>query len=57
MAEFVEIRGGNELKSGQMKMFNMGRMLKSPRPVKTYRVKVEAGKVMVEVDKAACGIA
>jgi 3-phenylpropionate/trans-cinnamate dioxygenase ferredoxin subunit len=124
MNEFVEVPGGNELKSGQMKMFNLGkreillarvgdafyaadnrcphmggilsqgkvektivtcprhhsqfdlidghvvrwtdwsgiklsfgRMLKSPRPVKTYKAKLEGGKVMVEVDKASFGIA
>jgi len=124
MTEFVEVSGGNELKSGQMKMFNLGkreillardsdnfyaadnrcphmggrlsegklektvvtcprhhsqfdlidghvvkwtdwsgiklslaRMGKSPRPVNTYKVKVEGGKVMVEVDKASFGLA
>ena len=124
MTEFVEVPGGNELKSGQMKIFNLGkreillarvsdnfyaadnrcphmggnlsagklektivtcprhhsqfdlidghvvrwtdwsgiklslaRMVKSPRPVKTYKVKAEGGKVMVEVDKASLGVA
>jgi 3-phenylpropionate/trans-cinnamate dioxygenase ferredoxin subunit len=124
MAEFVEVPGGNELKSGQMKMFNLGnreillarvgdnfyaadnrcphmrarlsegnlektiitcplhhsqfdlidghvvrwtdwtglklsltRIIKSPRPVNTYRVKVEGDKVLVEVDKAPVGVA
>jgi len=123
MAEFVEVPGGNELQSGQMKMFNVGnreillarvgddfyaadnrcphmgaslsegklektvvtcprhhsqfdlvdghvvrwtgwsglklsmaRVLKSPRPVNTYKVKVEGGKVLVEVDKAPAGV-
>jgi nitrite reductase/ring-hydroxylating ferredoxin subunit len=32
-------------------------MVKSPRPVKTYKVKAEGGKVMVEVDKASLGVA
>jgi 3-phenylpropionate/trans-cinnamate dioxygenase ferredoxin subunit len=120
MAEFVEIPGGSELKSGQMKMFKLGdhefllarvedtfyaadnrcphmnanlsegklekaiitcprhhsqfdlidghvvrwtdysgiklsmtKIMKSPRPLKTYKVKVEGGKVMMEVDKAS----
>jgi 3-phenylpropionate/trans-cinnamate dioxygenase ferredoxin subunit len=124
MSEFVEVPGGNELQSGQMKMFNLGKheillarvgdtfyaadnrcphmngnlsegklektvvtcprhhsqfdlsdghvvrwtdwsgiklslakMMKSPRPVKTYKVKAEGGKVMVEVDKASFGMA
>lgn len=124
MAEFIEVPGGNELQSGQMKMFNVGkgeillarvgdnfyaadnrcphmagrlsegkleksivtcprhhsqfdladghvvrwtdwtgvklslaRMFKSPRPVNTYRVKVEGGKVLVEVDKVPAGVA
>jgi 3-phenylpropionate/trans-cinnamate dioxygenase ferredoxin subunit len=124
MTEFIEVPGGNELKSGQMKMFRLGnheillarvddtfyaadnrcphmngslsegklektivtcprhhsqfdlvdghpvrwtdysgiklsmaKMVKSPRPVKTYKAKAEAGKVMVEVDKASFGIA
>lgn len=124
MTEFVEVPGGNELKSGQMKMFNLrkreillarvsdnfyaadnrcphmggnlsagklektivtcprhhsqfdlidghvvrwtdwsgiklslARMIKSPRPVNTYKVKVEGGKVMVEIDKASFGVA
>jgi 3-phenylpropionate/trans-cinnamate dioxygenase ferredoxin component len=124
MTEFVEVPGGNELKSGQMKMFNLGKreillarvgdifyaadnrcphmggslsegklektivtcprhhsqfdlvdghvvkwtdwsgvklslakMVKSPRPVNTYKVKTEGGKVMVEVDKASFGMA
>jgi len=124
MAEFVELPGGNELKSGQMKMFilgkreillarvgdtfyaadnrcphmggnlsegklektivtcprhhsqfdlvdghvvrwtdwsgiklSLGKMVKSPRPVMTYKVKAEGGKVMVEVDKASFGVA
>jgi len=120
MSEFVEVPGGNELQSGQMKMFKLGdheillarvgdtfyaadnrcphmggdlsggklektiitcprhhsqfdlsdghvvrwtdwsgfklsmaKMMKSPRPVKTYQVKAEEGKVMVEVEKAS----
>ena len=124
MAEFVAVPGGSELKSGQMKMFNLGRreillarvgdtfyaadnrcphmngnlsegklektivtcprhhsqfdlidghvvrwtdwsgiklsmakLMKSPRPVKTYKTKAEGGKVMVEVDKASFGLA
>ena len=124
MAEFIEVTGGNELKSGQMKMFNVGKdeillarvgdnfyaadnhcphmnarlsegklektiitcprhhsqfdlvdghvvewtdwsgvklslakMFKSPRPVKVHRVKVEGGKVLVEVDKVPAGVA
>jgi 3-phenylpropionate/trans-cinnamate dioxygenase ferredoxin subunit len=124
MNEFVEIPGGSELKSGQMKMFSlgkheillarvgdtfyaadnrcphmngnlsegklektivtcprhhsqfdlvdghvvrwtdysgiklsMGKLMKSPRPVKTYKVKAEGGKVMAEVDKASFGMA
>jgi len=119
MAEFVEIPGGSELKSGQMKMFKLGdhefllaridntfyaadnrcphmngdlsqgklektvvtcprhhsqfdlvdghvvrwtdysgiklsmaKLMRSPRPLKTYKVKAEGGKVMVEADKA-----
>lgn len=31
---------------------SMAKILKSPRPLKTYRVKFEGGKVMVEVEKA-----
>jgi 3-phenylpropionate/trans-cinnamate dioxygenase ferredoxin subunit len=124
MAEFVEIPGGSELKSGQMKMFKLGdhefllarvedtfyaadnrcphmnanlsegklektiitcprhhsqfdlidghvvrwtdysgiklsmaKIMKSPRPLKTYKVKVEGGKVMIEVDKASLATA
>jgi 3-phenylpropionate/trans-cinnamate dioxygenase ferredoxin subunit len=124
MAEFVEVPGGNGLKSGQMKMFNLGKreillarvgdnfyaadnrcphmggnlsegklektvvtcprhhsqfdladghvvrwtdwsgiklslgkMVKSPRPVKTYKVKAEGGRVMIEIDKASFGLA
>jgi 3-phenylpropionate/trans-cinnamate dioxygenase ferredoxin subunit len=124
MSEFVEVPGGNELQSGQMKMFNlgkreillarvgdnfyaadnrcphmsgnlsegkldktivtcprhhsqfdltdghvvrwtdwsgvklaMGKMVKSPRPVNTYKAKLDGDKVMVEVDKASFGIA
>jgi 3-phenylpropionate/trans-cinnamate dioxygenase ferredoxin subunit len=124
MTEFIEVPGGNELKSGQMKMFNLGKreillarvgdtfyaadnrcphmggslsegklektivtcprhhsqfdlsdghvvrwtdwsgvklslgkMVKSPRPLNTYKVKAEGGKVMVEVDKASFGVA
>ena len=120
MSEFVEVQGGNELQSGQMKMFKLGdheillarvddtfyatdnrcphmggnlsegklektivtcprhhsqfdlvdghvvrwtdywgirlsmaRMMKSPRPLSTYKVKAEGGKVMVEVEKAS----
>jgi 3-phenylpropionate/trans-cinnamate dioxygenase ferredoxin subunit len=122
MREFVEIPGGGELKSGEMKMFNLGgheflmarvgdmfyatdnrcphmggnlsagklertivtcprhhsqfdladghvvrwtdysgfklsmaKIMRSPRPLKTYNVKAEAGKVMVEVEKALTG--
>ncbi len=118
MAGFVEVSGGYEVKSGQMRMFNvagreillarvgddfyaadnrcphmggklsegklgktivtcpvhhsqfdltdghvvrwtdwsgvklsLAKMLKSPRAIKTYKVKVEAGKVLVETDK------
>jgi 3-phenylpropionate/trans-cinnamate dioxygenase ferredoxin subunit len=36
---------------------SMGKLMKSPRPVKTYKVKAEGGKVMVEVDKASFGMA
>ena len=124
MAEFVEVPGGSELKSGQMKMFNVGkreillarvgddfyaaenrcphmnarlsegtlektivtcprhrsqfdladghvvrwtdwsgvklslaRMVKSPRSVNTYRVKVEGGRVLVEIDKVPAKVA
>jgi len=124
MTEFVEVPGGSELKSGQMKMFNLGKheillarvgdtfyaadnrcphmngnlsegklektivtcprhhsrfdlidghvvrwtdwsgiklsmakMVKSPKPINTYKVKLEGGKVMVEVDKASFGMA
>jgi 3-phenylpropionate/trans-cinnamate dioxygenase ferredoxin subunit len=124
MGEFVEIPGGSDLKSGEMKMFKLGdreillarvddtfyvadnrcphmsgnlsqgklektivtcprhhsqfdlvdghvirwtgysgiklsmtKLMKSPRPVKTYKVKAEGGKVMVEVDKASFGMA
>jgi 3-phenylpropionate/trans-cinnamate dioxygenase ferredoxin subunit len=124
MSEFVEVPGGNELQSGQMKMFNLGKheillarvsdnfyaadnrcphmsgnlsegkldktivtcprhhsqfdltdghvvrwtdwsgmklsmakMVKSPRPVNTYKAKLDGGKVMVEVDKASFGMA
>ena len=124
MAEFVEVPGGSEVKSGQMKMFNLGKreillarvgdklyaadnrcphmggnlsegklektvvtcprhhsqfdladghvvrwtdwsgiklslgkMVKSPRPVKTYKVKAEGGRVMIEIDKASFGLA
>jgi len=123
MTEFVEVPGGSELKSGQMKMFNLGKreillarvgdtfyaadnrcphmngslsegklektivtcprhhsqfdlidgrvvrwtdysgiklsmakLMKSSRPIKTYRAKAEGGKVMVEVDKASFGM-
>lgn len=122
MTEFIEISGANELKSGQMKMFQIGkreillarvgdnfyaadnrcphmggrlsegkleqaivtcprhrsqfdlvdghvvrwtdwtgakltlaRIVKSPRPVNTYRVKVEGGRVLMEVDKESVG--
>ena len=118
MTEFIEVPGGNELQSGQMKMFNTGkgeillarvgddfyaadnrcphlggklsegklentivtcprhrsqfdlvdghvvswtdwtgvklslaRMVKSPRPLNTYKVKVEGSKVLVAVNK------
>ena len=124
MTEFVEVPGGEELQSGQMRMFNVGgreillarvgddfyaadnrcphmggklsegklekttitcprhhsqfdlidghvvkwtdwtgvklslaRIIKSPRPVNTYRVKVEGSKVLVEIDKAPVGVA
>jgi 3-phenylpropionate/trans-cinnamate dioxygenase ferredoxin subunit len=124
MTEFVEVPEGKELKSGQMKMFNVGkreillarvgddfyaadnhcphmgarlsegtlqktiitcprhhsqfdltdghvarwtewagaklslaRMLKSPRSLNTYKVKVEEGKVLVGIDKVPVGIA
>ena len=123
MAEFLEVPGGNELQSGQMRMFNLGnrqillarvgedfyaadnicphmgghlsegklektvvtcprhhsqfdlvdghvvrwtdwsgiklsmaKAFKSPRPVKTYKVKVEGGKVMVEVGEVPAGV-
>ena len=123
MAEFVELPGGNELKSGQMKMFNLGKreillarvgdrfyaadnrcphmngnlsegklektvvtcprhhsqfdlldghvvrwtdwsgiklflakMAKSSRPLNTFKVKAEGGRVMIEVDKASFGL-
>ena len=36
---------------------SLAKMVKSPRPVKTYKVKAEGGKVMVEVDKASFGMA
>ncbi|HXZ95075.1 MAG TPA: Rieske 2Fe-2S domain-containing protein, partial [Dehalococcoidia bacterium] len=36
---------------------SLGKMVKSPRPVKTYKIKFEGGKVMAEVDKASFGIA
>ncbi len=124
MTEFVEVPGGNELQSGQMKMFNLGKreillaraddnfyaadnrcphmggslsegklektivtcprhhsqfdlidghvvrwtdwsgiklsmakMVKSPKPINIYKVKLEGGKVMVEVDTASFGMA
>jgi 3-phenylpropionate/trans-cinnamate dioxygenase ferredoxin subunit len=124
MTEFTEIPGGNELQSGQMKMFNIGKreillarvgenfyaadnrcphmggrlsegkleetvvtcprhysqfdlvdghvvqwtdwsgvklslakMVKSPRPVSTYPVKVEGGKVLVGVEQVPSGVA
>jgi 3-phenylpropionate/trans-cinnamate dioxygenase ferredoxin subunit len=124
MSEFVEVPGGNELQSGQMKMFNLGKheillarvgdnfyaadnrcphmsgnlsegkldktivtcprhhsqfdltdghvvrwtdwsgmklsmakMVKSPRPINTYKAKLDGGKVMVEADKASFGMA
>ena len=124
MAEFIEVPSGNELKSGQMKMFDVGkreillarvgdnfyaadnrcphmnarlsegklektvvtcprhhsqfdladghvvrwtdwsgvklslaRMVKSPKPVNTYRVKMEGDKVLVDVDKVPAGVA
>jgi 3-phenylpropionate/trans-cinnamate dioxygenase ferredoxin subunit len=122
MTDFIEVPGGNELQSGQMKMFNTGKgeillarvgddfyaadnrcphlggrlsegklentivtcprhysqfdlidghvvnwtdwtgvklslakMFKSPRPLNTYRVKVEGGKVLVAVNKVPAG--
>jgi hypothetical protein len=36
---------------------SMARMMRSPRPLKTYKVKAEGGKVMVEVDKASLATA
>jgi 3-phenylpropionate/trans-cinnamate dioxygenase ferredoxin subunit len=124
MSEFVEVVGGNELQSGQMKTFNLGKheillsrvgdnflaadnrcphmngnlsegkldktivtcphhhsqfdltdghvvrwtdwsgmklsmakMVKTPRPINTYKAKLDGGKVMVEVDKASFGMA
>ena len=124
MAEFVELPGGNEVKGGQMKMFNLGKreillarvgdnfyaadnrcphmggnlsegklektvvtcprhhsqfdladghvvrwtdwsgiklslgkMVKSPRPLNTFKVKAEGGRVMIEIDKASFGVA
>jgi 3-phenylpropionate/trans-cinnamate dioxygenase ferredoxin subunit len=124
MAEFVEVPGGGELKSGQMKKFRLGerelllarvgddfyaadnrcphmggdlsagklektvitcprhhsrfdltdghlvnwtdwsgvmlsmaKLFKSPRPIKTYKVKVAEGKVMVESDKMPAAVA
>ena len=124
MAEFIEVPGGNELKSGQMKMFNVGKReillaragddfyavdnrcphmggilsegklektivtcprhhsqfdltdghvvrwtdwsgvklslakkVKSPRPVNKYRVKVEGGRVLVEIDELPATVA
>jgi 3-phenylpropionate/trans-cinnamate dioxygenase ferredoxin subunit len=36
---------------------SLGKMVKSPRPVKTYKVKVEGGRVMIEIDKASFGLA
>ena len=30
---------------------SLAKMIKSPRPIKTYKVKVEGGKVLVETDK------
>ena len=36
---------------------SMAKLMKSPRPVKTYKTKAEGGKVMVEVDKASFGMA
>jgi len=123
MSEFVEVPGGNELQSGQMKMFNlgkheillarvgdtfyaadnrcphmsgnlsegkldktivtcprhhsqfdlmdghvvrwtdwsgiklsMGKMVKSPRPLNTYKAKLDGDKVMVEIDKTSFGM-
>lgn len=35
----------------------MAKKMKTPRPIKTYKVKAEGGKVMVEVDKASFGMA
>jgi 3-phenylpropionate/trans-cinnamate dioxygenase ferredoxin subunit len=35
---------------------SMARVLKSPRPVKTYRVKVEGGKVLVGVGEMPAGV-
>lgn len=123
MSELVEVPGGNELQSGQMKMFglgkheillarvgdnfygadnrcphmsgnlsegkldktivtcprhhsqfdltdghvvrwtdwsgiklSMGKMVKSPRPLNTYRAKFDGDKVMVEIDKTSFGM-
>jgi len=123
MTDFIEAPGGNELQSGQMKMFNtgkgeillaragddfyaadnrcphlgsrlsegklektivtcprhhsqfdlmdghvvrwtdwsgiklsMGKMVKSPRPLNTYKAKLDGDKVMVEIDKTSFGM-
>jgi 3-phenylpropionate/trans-cinnamate dioxygenase ferredoxin subunit len=124
MAEFVEVPGGSELKSGQMKMFkldnreillarvnddfyavanhcphmggrlsegklentivtcprhhsqfdlsdghvvrwtdwsgaklSLSKIVKPPRPLNTYKVKAEGGKIMVEIPIASCRFA
>lgn len=35
---------------------SMARKFKSPKPVNTYRVKLEGGKVLVEVEKVHTGV-
>ena len=36
---------------------SLARVVKAPRPVKTYQVKVEGGEVMVEIEKAPAAVA
>jgi 3-phenylpropionate/trans-cinnamate dioxygenase ferredoxin subunit len=36
---------------------SLAKMVKSPRPLQTYRVKVEEGKVMVETGEVSAGVA
>jgi hypothetical protein len=38
-------------------MLSMAKLFKSPRPIKTYQVKVAEGKVMVESDKMPAAVA